>query len=386
MNVILFDNNREDFYPLSYTRPIANFRCGILTIKEKWEFFFTNVSVKTADYLSAKFLLKKTSDNLWIDSTIFPSSSLISELNNLRKGEALIDNNDNIIGFRNAKFVSNGLNFIHSNTSFNKLNSIHDIFSINNNQIISDFNLITSKEKSFSVNDSNKVLGEKLFIKKNTKIDCAILDTREGPIYIDDNVEIMPGSVIKGPTAILNNSILKIGAKIYGSTTIGPYCKIGGEVSNCVFFGYSSKAHDGFLGNSVIGEWCNLGADTNTSNLKNNYGNVMVWSYKEKNMIDTGTQYCGLTMGDHSKCGINTMFNTGTVVGVFANVFGGGFPAKFIPSFSWGGATESVDYELEKALNLADVVMKRRDLELSKEDQQLLENIFELTAKYRFKS
>ena len=196
----------------------------------------------------------------------------------------------------------------------------------------------------------------------------------------------MEGSLIRGPFALLDNSTLKMGAKIYGPTTFGPHCKVGGEVGNSVIQGYSNKAHDGYLGNSVIGEWCNLGADTNTSNLKNNYSSVKTWNYVTETMEDSGTQYCGLTMGDHSKCGINTMFNTGTVVGVFANVFGGGFPAKFIPSFSWGGATESVDYELEKALNLADVVMKRRDLELSKQDQQLLENIFELTAKYRFKS
>ena len=383
MNVILFDKNREDFYPLSYTRPIANFRCGILTIKEKWEYFFTNVSVKTADYLSAKFLLKKTSDNLWIDSTIFPSSSLISELNNLRKGEALIDNNDNIIGFRNAKFVSDGLNFIHSNTSFSRLNSIHDIFSINNNQIISDFNLITSKEKSFSVNDSNKVLGEKLFIKKNTKIDCAILDTREGPIYIDDNVEIMPGSVVKGPTAILNNSILKIGAKIYGSTTIGPYCKIGGEVSNCVFFGYSSKAHDGFLGNSVIGEWCNLGANTNNSNLKNNYAEVKLWNYKKNKFCLTGLQFCGLVMGDHSKSAISTMFNTGTIIGVGVNIFGAGFSRNFVPSFSWGGFNGFTIYKITDFFITARKVMQRRGVDFSQIDENILTYIYNLTKPYR---
>ena len=193
----------------------------------------------------------------------------------------------------------------------------------------------------------------------------------------------MEGCLIRGPFALMENSILKMGTKVYGPTTFGPYSKVGGEISNSVIQGFSNKAHDGYLGNSVIGEWCNLGADTNTSNLKNNYGSVKTWSYNSDSMLDTGTQYCGLTMGDHSKCGINTMFNTGTVVGVFTNVFGGGFPSKFIPSFSWGDANGYVDYDIEKALILADLVMKRRDLNLSQEDKNLLETIYTLTAKYR---
>ena len=196
----------------------------------------------------------------------------------------------------------------------------------------------------------------------------------------------MEGCLIRGPFALMENSILKMGTKVYGPTTFGPHCKVGGEISNSVVQGFSNKAHDGYLGNSVIGEWCNLGADTNTSNLKNNYGSVKTWSYNSESMLDTGTKYCGLTMGDHSKCGINTMFNTGTVVGVFANVFGGGFPSKFIPSFSWGDSDGYVDYDVEKALILADLVMKRRDLNLSEEDKNLLETIYTLTAKYRISS
>ena len=237
--------------------------------------------------------------------------------------------------------------------------------------------------ESNEIGESNVVFGDQIFIEKGAQIRGSIINCEDGPVYIGKDAIVMEGSLIKGPFALLNNSTLKMGAKIYGPTTFGPHCKVGGEVGNSVIIGYSNKAHDGYLGNSVIGEWCNLGADTNTSNLKNNYSNVKTWSYSEAKMLDTGTQYCGLTMGDHSKCGINTMFNTGTVVGVSANVFGGGFPEKFIPSFSWGGKDGVVDFKLDKALSLADVVMKRRGLSLSSFDRNILSQLFDLTAKNR---
>ncbi len=381
MNVILFDNNRVNYYPLSFTRPIAYFRVGIFTIKEKWEQYYKSVSVKTEDYLSAKFALKVQKDNLWIDARIFPSQALISELNSLRIGEALAKNGT-IFAFRNSTFTSDKLNVIDSNASFNSIENLWDIFLDNDREINSDFEFL-AKRKSQTLNQSNTLIGDKIFIEKGAKVSCSILNTENGPIYIGKDAEIMQGSLVRGPFAMLNNSVLKMGSKIYGATTLGPFCKVGGEVSNAVFFGYSSKAHDGFLGNSVIGEWCNLGADTNNSNLKNDYAEVKLWNYETESFKNTGLQFCGLIMGDHTKCGINTMFNTGTVVGVSANIFGSGFPRNFIPSFSWGGASGFSVYKLAKVFDVVEKVFARRKLKFDKVEKDILTHVYEMTKRYR---
>ena len=381
MNVILFDNNRVNYYPLSFTRPIAYFRVGIFTIKEKWEQYYKSVSVKTEDYLSAKFALKVQKDNLWIDARIFPSQALISELNSLRIGEALAKNGT-IFAFRNSTFTRDKLNIIDSNASFNSIENLWDIFLDNDREINSDFEFL-AKRKSQTLNQSNTLIGDKIFIEKGAKVSCSILNTENGPIYIGKDAEIMEGSLVRGPFAMLNNSVLKMGSKIYGATTLGPFCKVGGEVSNAVFFGYSSKAHDGFLGNSVIGEWCNLGADTNNSNLKNDYAEVKLWNYETESFKNTGLQFCGLIMGDHTKCGINTMFNTGTVVGVSANIFGSGFPRNFIPSFSWGGASGFSVYKLAKVFDVVEKVFARRKLKFDKVEKDILTHVYEMTKRYR---
>ena len=381
MNVILFDNNRVNYYPLSFTRPIAYFRVGIFTIKEKWEQYYKSVSVKTEDYLSAKFALKVQKDNLWIDARIFPSQALITELNSLRIGEALAKNGV-IFAFRNSTFTSDKLNIIDSNASFNSIENLWDIFLDNDREINSDFEFL-AKRKSQTLNQSNTLIGDKIFIEKGAKVSCSILNTENGPIYIGKDAEIMEGSLVRGPFAMLNNSVLKMGSKIYGATTLGPFCKVGGEVSNAVFFGYSSKAHDGFLGNSVIGEWCNLGADTNNSNLKNDYTEVKLWNYETESFKNTGLQFCGLIMGDHTKCGINTMFNTGTVVGVSANIFGSGFPRNFIPSFSWGGASGFSVYKLAKVFDVVEKVFTRRKLKFDKVEKDILTHVYEMTKRYR---
>ena len=381
MNVILFDNNRVNYYPLSFTRPIAYFRVGIFTIKEKWEQYYKSVSVKTEDYLSAKFALKVQKDNLWIDARIFPSQALITELNSLRIGEALAKNGT-IFAFRNSTFTSDKLNIIDSNASFNSIENLWDIFLDNDREINSDFEFL-AKRKSQTLNQSNTLIGDKIFIEKGAKVSCSILNTENGPIYIGKDAEIMEGSLVRGPFAMLNNSVLKMGSKIYGATTLGPFCKVGGEVSNAVFFGYSSKAHDGFLGNSVIGEWCNLGADTNNSNLKNDYAEVKLWNYETESFKNTGLQFCGLIMGDHTKCGINTMFNTGTVVGVSANIFGSGFPRNFIPSFSWGGASGFSVYKLAKVFDVVEKVFARRKLKFDKVEKDILSNVYDMTKRYR---
>ena len=381
MNVILFDNNRVNYYPLSFTRPIAYFRVWILTIKEKWEQYYKSVSVKTEDYLSAKFALKVQKDNLWIDARIFPSQALISELNSLRIGEALAKNGT-IFAFRNSTFTRDKLNIIDSNASFNSIENLWDIFLDNDREINSDFEFL-AKRKSQTLNQSNTLIGDKIFIEKGAKVSCSILNTENGPIYIGKDAEIMEGSLVRGPFAMLNNSVLKMGSKIYGATTLGPFCKVGGEVSNAVFFGYSSKAHDGFLGNSVIGEWCNLGADTNNSNLKNDYAEVKLWNYETESFKNTGLQFCGLIMGDHTKCSINTMFNTGTVVGVSANIFGSGFPRNFIPSFSWGGASGFSVYKLAKVFDVVEKVFARRKLKFDKVEKDILTHVYDMTKRYR---
>ena len=385
MNVILFDSNRENYYPLTYTRPISDFRIGILTIKEKWERYYKSVSVQTVDYLSAKFPLKIQKDNLWINSKILPCSALITELKSLRVGE-LLEKDGEIIASRSAVFDLQKMNRIDSHVTFNAVENLWDIFSDNDREIESDFLLLTKRRKSQALNETNILVGDKIFIEKGAKVSCSILNSESGPIYIGKNTEVMEGSIIRGPFAMCENSVLKMGARIYGATTLGPYCKVGGEVNNSVFFGYSSKAHDGFLGNAVIGEWCNLGADTNNSNLKNNYAEVKLWNYEMERFKKTGLQFCGLIMGDHSKCGINTMFNTGTMVGVSANIFGSGFPRNFIPSFSWGGAAGFSIYKLSKVFEVADKVFARRKLKFDKIEQDILNHVYDMTKRYRKES
>jgi len=385
MNVILFDSNRENYYPLTYTRPVSDFRIGILTIKVKWEKYYKSVSIQTVDYLSAKFPLKIQKDNLWIDAKVLPSKALMIELASLRSGEAL-EKEGEVVAFRSAIFDLQKINKIDSHAAFNTVENLWDIFSGNDREIKSDFALLTKRRKSKALNETNTLVGDKIFIEKGAKVSCSILNAENGPIYIGKNAEIMEGSIIRGPFAMCENSVLKMGAKIYGATTLGPYCKVGGEVNNSVFFGYSSKAHDGFLGNAVIGEWCNLGADTNNSNLKNNYAEVKLWNYETERFKKTGLQFCGLIMGDHSKCGINTMFNTGTVVGVSANIFGSGFPRNFIPSFSWGGAAGFSIYKLPKVFEVADKVFDRRKLKFDKVEQDILTEVYGMTKRYRNES
>jgi len=382
MNIILFDTNREDFYPLSLTRPISFFRVGILTIIEKWNLYFKSVSVLTDNYLSKKFPVVIIDDNIWVNSQIIPSDEILTEIKNLRVGECL-KKDSILLAFRNSEFSTTDLNIVQSNSNFTFLSCLTDIFSFNGNEILADLKIIKLKSNNLSsLHKSNCLIGDDIFIEEGAKIHCAVLDSSEGPIYIGKDVEIMPGCLVKGPFSISRNSVLKMGTKIYGSTTIGPYCKVGGEINNSVFFGYSSKAHDGFLGNSVVGEWCNFGADSNNSNLKNNYDNVKLWSYKSESFKDTNLQFCGLIMGDHSKCGINSMFNTGTIVGVGSNIFGSGFPRNFIPSFSWGGASGFTIHKQEKFFNTAEKVMKRRGIDLNY-DRDILSSVYDMTKRYR---
>ena len=389
MNYILFDGpNRNKLLPFTYTRPVADIRIGILTIREKWERFlgYTTTTI-TEDYLSEKFPMVELEENVLINASYLPKPELVEMIKNLNENEAIFYDED-VIAFY-TKDTQEEVNFetysaIEFSDELIKVENTWDIFSKNGDAIQDDFELLTKGKKSQSIPSSNNVIApENVFIEEGAKLEFTTLNASFGPIYIGKNAEIMEGSIVRGPFALCEGATLKLAAKIYGPTTVGPYSKVGGEVNNSVLFGYSNKGHDGFLGNSVIGEWCNLGADTNNSNLKNNYAEVRLWNYETEGFAKTGLQFCGLMMGDHSKCGINTMFNTGTVVGVSANIFGSGFPRNFVPSFSWGGHSGFSTYLTKKAYEVAKVVMSRRNIEFTDIDASILDHIFEDTKKFR---
>ncbi len=388
MNYILFDGpNREALLPFTYTRPVADIRIGILTIREKWELFLgATTTTITEDYLSEKYPMVEMEDNIMINASYLPSHALVNQIKNLSKNQAVYDG-DAIVAF--YSFEDQEVDFDSFETfqcedSILKVERTWDIFSKNGAAITADFELITAGRTSAAIPERTQAFNaEQIFIEEGARLPLCVLNANNGPIYIGKDSEIMEGSLVRGPFALCEGSVLKMGAKIYGPTTIGPYSKVGGEVNNAVFFGNSNKGHDGYLGNSVVGEWCNLGADTNNSNLKNNYAEVRLWSYETQNFAKTGLQFCGLMMGDHSKCGINTMFNTGTVIGVSANIFGTGFPRNFIPSFSWGGASGFSTYLTSKAFEVASVVMSRRGIEFSAQDIAILEQVFEQTSVFR---
>ncbi len=399
MNYILFDDNFCDhLLPLTFTRPASEVRVGILTIREKWERHVgDSFSFLTKNYLKKKFPLKQTEDNIYVNSRCLPSKELVEQINNLNLQSAIVVE-DQVIAFRTninidekivnlqnnqvSKAFIDQLGFDQQKENASFVKHPWDIFRQNGIQITSDIALMNLKPQSLDDNSSN-VLGEQLYMEEGAEVYAANINTIEGPVYLGKNTVVMEGTSIRGPFALCESSQVKMNAKIYGPTTIGPFSKVGGEINNSVIFGYSNKAHDGFLGNSVIGEWCNLGADSNNSNLKNNYAQVKMWDYVKKGMINSELQFCGLIMGDHSKCGINTMFNTGTVVGVSANIFGAGFPRNFIPSFSWGGAGGFITYQIGKALEVAEMVFERRNKDLDDVEKDILTEIFEITAENR---
>ncbi len=389
MNYILFDGPfRSNLLPFTFTRPVADIRVGILTIREKWESYlgFTTTTI-TEDYLADKYPMVEMDENVMINASYLPNSELIEMVKNLEENQAIFKNEDVIAFFtKNAQDDIDFATFeaIEYNEEIIKIEHTWDIFAKNGQALEDDFELLTQGRRSQPIPSSNNVIsGQNIFIEEGAKLEFTTLNASTGSIYIGKDAEIMEGSIIRGPFALCEHATVKLGAKIYGPTTVGPYSKVGGEVNNSVIFGYSNKGHDGFLGNSVLGEWCNLGADTNNSNLKNNYAEVRLWDYNTEGFAKTGLQFCGLMMGDHSKCGINTMFNTGTVVGVSANIFGSGFPRNFVPSFSWGGNGGFTTYLTKKAFEVAQVVMSRRDIELTDVDKAILEHIFEETKKFR---
>ncbi|CAN5232516.1 GlmU family protein [soil metagenome] len=396
--LVLFDDEfREQFLPLAWTKPVADFRVGIFTIREKWEQYLKSVSTTWTNDDLAEFAFPfepdLTRQQIWINGRIIPTGAIAYEVLALKEGEALIKD-DLLIAVNNGKsgdaislnvkdHLTGNFSVKDTSTSVIVLQRINDIFRHNGQAIVQDFELVGSST-SGKLNSSNTIIGSHaVYVGKNVSAEACIINTTKGPVYIGDNAEIMEGALLRGPLAICDGATVKMGAKIYGDTTIGPGCKVGGEISNSVFFANSNKAHDGFIGNSVIGEWCNLGADTNCSNLKNNYGEISVYNYAIGGNENTGLQFHGLIMGDHAKCGINTMFNTGTVIGICANIFGGGFPSKFVPDFVWGGIDGIAEHQIEKAIETIQRVYSRRNKKLSDEEILLLKTIFKKTVKLR---
>jgi UDP-N-acetylglucosamine diphosphorylase/glucosamine-1-phosphate N-acetyltransferase len=389
MNYILFDGAvRNSLLPLTYTKPVADLRIGILTIREKWETYlgFTTTTL-TEDYLEEKFPMVEMEQNVMINASFLPTLFLAEKIMELKENQAIFKDEEVIAFFTTDSQETvdfDNYEQFEFESEVLQIKNTWDLFSLNDIALKADFELITEGRKSQPIPEGVRFINkENIFIEEGAEILFSILNASKGPIYIGKDALVMEGSLIRGPFAMGEHSVVKMGAKIYGATTIGPYCTIGGEVNNSILSGYSNKGHDGFLGNSVLGEWCNIGADSNNSNLKNNYSQVRLWNYETENFAKTGLQFCGLIMGDHSKCAINTMFNTGTVIGVSANIYGSNFPRNFIPSFSWGGAAGLSTYKLDKVNETAKLVMKRRDVDFDEKEKRILEYVFDITEKYR---
>ncbi len=393
MRVILFDDfsRRLSLLPLTFTRPVAALRIGILTIAEKWEKYLgLEVSYQTELYLQEKFPVKYDDQNILINGSICPDEQLFEAIHSLSDGEALYSDTIlvalNLSGELAKKWRNNDLSphkRIQYTRSFSQVIFPEDVFRLNDIEIRKDYALLTKGRVSQKLSSTNCTLGDDIFVEEGVVAECSTFNTLQGPIYLGKNSQVWEGSNIRGSFALCAYSQVKMGAKIYGMTTIGPYSRVGGEINNSVILGYSSKGHDGYLGNSVVGEWCNMGADSNTSNLKNNYAEVRLWDYNKMYFRETGLQFCGLIMSDHAKCGINTMFNTGTVVGVGANVFGPGFHRNFVPDFAWGGGHDFKPYILDKLFETAEKVFERRDMVFNEIEKKILTRVFELTENSR---
>lgn len=395
-NIILFDNEvRDQLLPFTFLRPVCELRIGILTIREKWERWMDGfVAFITQDYLAQKYPIDFGEENYLINGSVLPSPQLCTLLRQMEFNEAFLRGDELIAAKLDGRQFERLINdedfgelkgFDLENTEYLKINHPWDLFLYNGEAIESDFELLTQGRRSQPLSPSNRLIGEpeRLFIEPGASVEGATINTTTGPVYIGAGAVVMEGCLIRGGLALGEQATLKMGAKIYGPTTIGPHCRVAGEVKNAVFLGRSNKAHDGYLGNSVIGEWCNLGANTNCSNLKNTWSEVTVWSYADIDFSPSGQRFCGLFMGDHSMSGINSMFNTGTVVGVGCNIFGSGFPARFIPSFSWGGSDGLTTYRTDRAFDAIERMMTAHGRQLEVEERLILLRVFEETHKFR---
>lgn len=373
MKIQLDDNGKHlEFAPLTLTRPVGDLRVGILTNAKRWKLLMpeAEISFATEDFLQSKF--PKTDGAIKVNACVIPNQNIVDLIRTMGENNTLVGNEGWIAQSGDEDVVSIVIKIDDTPITLEKR---WDLFEKNGEILKQDFDLITKGRTTVQLSSTNTIIGDPnlIFLEEGAIIEAVTLNTKSGPIYIGKNAEVMEGALLRGPIAMCENSVFKMGAKAYGPTTLGPFCKVGGEVTNVIFQAYSNKGHDGFLGNSLIGEWCNIGADTNSSNLKNNYGKVKTYSYQGGGLIQTNVQFMGLVMGDHSKCGINTMFNTATVVGVSSNVFGAEFPAKFISSFTWGIGSEK--YNFDKAIESANNMMERRGTSLSEAEISILKYI-----------
>ncbi len=400
MNVILFDNcYKKAMLPLTFTRPQAALRCGILTVKEKWEYRLScKAGYHTSHELAAKYSGCITGDNLFISASVLPSEKLVEAVKLLQYGEALVQG-ERLLAVRAGEehlpsVIAEDREAFEGKVfaeDIECLEKVYQLLSVNQKEMISDFNLITNGRKSQPITETVNIVGanknpdliNRIFIEEGAVVEYAYLNPQGGPVYIGKNAVVMEGSMLRGPVAVCESSQVSMGAKIYAGATIGPWSKVGGEVSNSIITGYSNKVHDGYLGDSILGEWCNLGADTNTSNLKNDFAMVKLWDYVTGRFQKTGLQFCGLVMGDYSRCAINTSFNSGTVVGVGSNLFGSGFPRNFVPSFVIGGPQGYKINGLKNVEHVATMAMGRRNVSFSEADRKIIECVFDDTLKFR---
>lgn len=388
MNIVFVDDSEwENLLPLTLNKPVAELRMGILTFKERWE-KLTNwkCSYLTRDFLLEKFPTQVEQINYFINPTYFPENNLFQHIQNLNDGESIWESENFVAGklslenFINRKKLDHKVEITHKPVH---IQNLWDLFTNNDFAIRFDFDLLTKGRESQQISTTNGVLEpDQIFLEEGAIVEFSTLNAKEGPIYIGKNAEVMEGSHIRGSLALCEDAKLNMGSKIYSGTTIGPSCKVGGEVNNSILMAYSNKGHEGFLGNSVLGEWCNLGADTNNSNLKNNYSDIKIWNYPQKDYVNTHLQFCGLIIGDYSKSAINSQFNTGTVVGISANVFDAGFPPKYIPSFSWGGNANSTKFNLEKSYEAIEKMMERRKKLLTEIDKKIIRHIYTELTEY----
>lgn len=396
-NIILFDAQvvRENLLPMTFTRPVADLRVGILTIREKWERMLEGrYSYLTVDYLQEKYPMIKADESVFISGNVCPTADLIEKINALEVGYALVSSKGDVIAYKGDAENFNSRNFaseIVCDDDSLTVKMLYDIFMENHRGIVEDFALLTKNRTSQPLSDTNTIIGDPtdadgnsmIFIEEGAVVEGAMLNVKNGPIYVGRNAEVMEGSCLRGPVALCEHAVVNMGTRMYGATTLGPYCKVGGEVNNVVMMGYSNKAHDGFLGNAVIGEWCNIGGGSSASNLKNDYTEIKLWNYPAHRFLRTGLQFCGLIMGDHSKAGINCMFNTATVLGVGVNIHGAGFPRNFVASFSEGSVSGFTDVSLSKFFDIARRMMARRGLTLSEIDMRIFESIHAIADNYK---
>jgi UDP-N-acetylglucosamine diphosphorylase/glucosamine-1-phosphate N-acetyltransferase len=392
MNAILLDSpERENLLPLCFTRPVSELRTGILTITEKWgKRLKGDFSWQTESYLQAKYPKVIASENLLINAHVCPTDELTAQVEKLQLGQGIVWNGQPIVALvdeaASDSFYENTAE-IHWKDFAGELDLVQypwDLTEFNSRQIQLDFDLLTADRESEPISHTNQLIHpENIFVEQGAKLEFATINATAGPVYIGRDAEIMEGSFIRGPFVLGDHAVVNMGSKIYGATTVGPFSKVGGEISQSILIGYSNKGHDGFLGNSVLGEWCNLGAGTNVSNLKNNYEPVKMWNYTTGRFYKTGLQFGGLIMGDHSKAGISSMFNTGTVVGVGCNIHGTGFPRQFVPSFADGGPGGFKLHQLKSVFSVAEKVMTRRNRELTEIDKQILTTVFDWTSVFR---